>query len=529
MWRKLWYKINNTVTGGAFIIACFSFLAKIIALFRERLIAHNFAASQISDVYYSAFRLPDLIFNTLVLGALTSAFIPVFQKVWYKDKEEGIRLSNSVLNFFLLFITFLVVLAIIFADKIMPHITPGFSEWQMVELIKLTRIMLLSVIFFVISNVVGGVLNSFKRFFSFSLAASFYNIGIIIGIVYFYKIYGMIGLAYGVLLGSILHLLVQLPEIIKNGWHYKLVLTFDKNLRRILKLMLPRTIGLAAGQINLIAITMIASTLSAGSITIFNYANNLQSLPISLFAVSLAVAVFPTFTQAAGEQNHVMFADNFSKSFRRILFLLIPTSVMIVILRAQLVRVILGSGAFSWSNTADTAQALGFFAISIFAQGLIPLLARSFYAYEDTKTPMSISIFSIILNIVLSWYLAKIYGVIGLALSFSISSIVNMMLLYVTLNLKVKNLDNNKIFNSLLKILFNSFFAASVTYAGLHIMSAWVNMYTFWGIFLQGFVAGVLGLITYLVLGIVLKLDELLIVERLLKKSLSLFKNAKHT
>ncbi|MBU1203107.1 murein biosynthesis integral membrane protein MurJ [Patescibacteria group bacterium] len=529
MWRKLWYKINNTVTGGAFIIACFSFLAKIIALFRERLIAHNFGASEISDVYYAAFRLPDLIFNTLVLGALTSAFIPVFQKVWRKDKEEGIYLSNSVLNFFLLFVGVLVILAIIFADRIMPLITPGFSEWQMTELIRLTRIMLLAVIFFVISNVVGGVLNSMKRFFSFSLAASFYNIGIIIGIVYFYKIYGLLGLAYGVLLGAVLHLLVQLPEIIKNGWRYKLVLTFDKNLFKILKLMLPRTIGLAAGQVNLIAITMIASTLSVGSIAVFNLANNLQSLPVSLFAVSLAVAVFPTFTQAASEKNDAMFAENFSKSFRRILFLLIPTSVLLVILRAQIVRVILGTGAFSWSNTADTAQALGFFAISIFAQGLIPLLARSFYAYEDTKTPMTISIFSIALNIVLSWYLAKIYGVVGLALSFSISSILNMFLLYVTLNLKVQNLDTNKIVNSLLKILFNSFFAASVTYAGLHLFAPLVDMRTFLGIFLQGLAAGSLGLITYLVLGIVFKLDELAIVKQLLKRSLLLFKNGKHT
>jgi len=164
MWQKVWYKINNTVTGGALIITFFSFLAKIFALVREKLIAHNFAANEMADVYYAAFRLPDLIFNTLVLGALTSAFIPVFQKVWNKDKDKGLELSNSVLNFFLIFISILVLVAFVFAPQIMPRITPGFDSQQTANVISLTRIMLISVLFFVVSNLIGGILNSFKRF-----------------------------------------------------------------------------------------------------------------------------------------------------------------------------------------------------------------------------------------------------------------------------------------------------------------------------------------------------------------------------
>ena len=298
MWNKIWFKLNNTVAGGALIIAFFSFLSKLLGLFRERLIAHNFGASELSDIYYASFRLPDLIFNTLVLGALTSAFIPVFQKVWSKNKKEGLILANSVLNFFILLIGFLIIIAFIFTPQIVPFLFPGFNEWQLGQSIILTRVMLLSVIFFVASNIIGGVLNSWKKFFSFSLAACFYNIGIIIGIVYFYPLFGLIGLAYGVLIGAILHLLIQLPEVFKNNYRYSFVLKFNSSFKRILKLMIPRTIGLAASQINLVVITMIASTLAVGSIAIFNLANNLQSLPVSLFAVSLAVAVFPTFTQA---------------------------------------------------------------------------------------------------------------------------------------------------------------------------------------------------------------------------------------
>jgi len=528
MWEKLWHKINNSVTGGALIIAFFSFLAKIFALLRERLIAHNFGASEMSDIYYSAFRLPDLIFNTLVLGALTSAFIPVFQRVWSKDKNKGLDLSNSVLNFFLIFIAILVIIAFIFTPQIMPLITPGFLDWQMEAVISLSRIMLISVLFFVASNLVGGILNSFKRFFSFSLAASFYNIGIIIGIIFLYPRYGLSGLAYGVLLGAIMHLLVQLPEVYKNGWRYRFVLKIDKDLKRIFKLMLPRTIGLAAGQINLVIITMIASTLTAGSIAIFNLANNLQSLPVSLFAVSLAVAVFPTFTQAVNEKNPVLFSQNFSSSFRRILFMLIPISVLIVVLRAQIVRVLLGSGAFDWDNTYQTAQTLGIFAISIFAQGLIPLLARSFYAYEDTKTPMMVSIFSIILNIILSWQLSNYFAVFGLAIAFSISSIINMLLLYIFLHLKVCNINDNLIIKSILKISFNSVLAGAVAYAVLQFLAPLVDMQTFLGIFTQGFVAGLVGLLSYLVLGIVFRLEELDIVKRMLIKFVLLFRNGRN-
>lgn len=528
MWYKLWHKLNNSVTGGAVIIAFFSFLSKIFALLRERLIASNFGASELSDIYYSAFRLPDLIFNTLVLGALTSAFIPVFQKVWFKDKKEGLVLANSVLNFFLLFISILVIFSIYFAPELMALITPGFSDWQLSMVVNLTRVMLLAILFFVASNVIGGVLNSWKKFFSFSLAASFYNIGIIIGIVWLYPILGLVALAWGVVLGAFMHLLVQLPEIIKNGWRYQFVIKFDKNLRKILKLMLPRTFGLAAGQINLVITTMIASTLSVGSIAIFNLANNLQSLPISLFAVSLAVAVFPTFTQAANEDNKKLFADNFSISFRRILFILIPISVLIVVLRAQMVRIILGTGAFSWENTYYTAQTLGLFALSIFAQGLIPLLGRSFYAYEDTKTPMSVSLISIIINVILSWFFAKYWGVMGLAIAFSISSIINMFLLYLILSLRITDINHNKIFNSLIKILANSCICGLVAYGMLNLLSLVVNMHTFMGILIQGLGAGLVALLSYVLLSILFRLEEVDIVKRILIKFWVFLRNGKY-
>ncbi len=292
--------------------------------------------------------------------------------------------------------------------------------------------------------------------------------------------------------------------------------------------MLPRTLGLAAGQVNLLVITIISSGLAAGSIAIFNLANNLQSLPVSLFAVSLAIAVFPTFTQAINDDNNKKFADNFSSSLRKILFLLIPISILIIVLRAQFVRVVLGSGAFDWNDTILTANTLGWFAVSIFAQGLIPLLARSFYAFEDTKTPMIISMFSIILNIVLSFILSAKYSVIGLAMAFSISSIVNMILLYISLHKKVKNISDGLIFSSLFKITFNSILSGILAYITLNLLAPFVDMHTFLGIFTQGLIAGSIGLITYIILGIVFRLDEVDIIKRLLQKVILLMKNGRN-
>ncbi len=528
MIKKVWQKLNNSVAGGAVIIAFFSLLAKILALFRERLIAINFGASAISDVYYASFRLPDLIFNTLVLGALSSAFIPIFQRTWHKDKNSGLNLANSLINLFLIIIGLFVVLAVIFTPQITKIITPGFSIWQLEQTIVLSRIMLLATLFFVVSNVLGGVLNAWKRFFSFSLAAGFYNIGIILGIILFYPRLGLVGLAWGVVVGSVLHLLVQIPESVRHGYRYKIIVIFDENLKKILKLMLPRTLGLAAGQLNLVIITMLASHLSSGSLAVFNLANNLQSLPISLFAVSLAIAVFPTFSQAVLEKNHQLFALHLSQNIRRLFFLLLPLSVFIVVLRAQLVRVILGSGNFTWQNTYDTAQTLGWFSISIFAQGLIPLLARSFYALEDTKTPTKIAFVSIIINIASAYYLVNFFGVLGLAMAFSISSIVNMLLLYLVLYSRIEILDNNKIFDSLLKITFSSLIAGLFANRVLHFVEPFLNTYTFWGIFWQGMLAGLAGLLIYLILSILLKLEEVLIVKNILSQTWRLLKNGKN-
>ena len=246
MLKKIWFKLNNTITGGAILIAFFSVFAKIVGLLRDRILAANFSGANIDtlDVYYAAFKLPDLVFNTLVLGALASAFIPVFVKYLQKNKEEALLVANSLLNLLLLVISILTIIFIIFTPFITHLVVPGFVGEKFDLTVQFTRIMFLAIIFFTVSNIFSGILNSFKKFLSFSLAAIFYNLGIIIGIVFLTDWLGPVGLAWGVVLGAFLHMLVQLPETLLSGWRYRFNFQYKHPaVRRIFTLMLPRTFG----------------------------------------------------------------------------------------------------------------------------------------------------------------------------------------------------------------------------------------------------------------------------------------------
>ncbi|MFH0852924.1 MAG: murein biosynthesis integral membrane protein MurJ [bacterium] len=521
---SIWQKLQTSVAGGALLIAAASMISKILGFVRDRMLASQFGAGDVLDAYYTAFKLPDLIFNVLVLGALSSAFIPIFIEYWQKDnspqgREVAWRITNSVMNGLMIVLGVLTIILIIFTPWIVPWLAPGFPADKLEMTTTLTRIMLLSILFFSISNVLSGLLNAFKRFAAYAVAPIFYNLGIIIGIGVFYYWWGINGLAWGVVLGAFLHLIVQIPAVLKTGYRYTTQLDIkDPGVRKILTLMLPRTLGLAVNQLNHVVITIIGSTLAVGSVAIFNLANNLQSFPIGLIGVSLAVAAFPFFSEAFSEQNRLKFVEHFSMTFRRILFFIIPAAVLILLLRAHIVRIVLGVGEFDWEATYLTSQTLGFFSLSLVAQSLIPMLARSFYADKDTKTPVKIAIVSLLINVGLSICLAPIYGIIGLAAAFSVSNIVNMLLLIGVLRARHGDLDDQKIIKSSLKIVIATAVMGLAVWLSLRAILPGINNRTFIGIFLQGSVAGSIGLAVYIIIALVFRFDEVTIVRQWLIK-----------
>ncbi len=506
---------NLSLTGGVLIIAVFSVLSRLLGVLRDRLLASHFGAGSVLDAYYAAFKIPDFIFNIFVLGALASAFIPVFISLRDKEGEASAqKLAQIVFNLLVAFLTACAFLGIILAPWLMPLIAPGFDPERQALAISLTRIMLLSIIFFGASNVLGSVLQAKKRFLSYSIAPVLYNLGIIFGLYTFVSRFGPIGLAWGVVLGSVLHLLIQIPAARQAGFSWRPLFNWsERGVKQVLKLLGPRTIGLAASSLEQIITASFVSTLGVGSLAAFTLASNLHSFPINVFGVSLAVATFPLFSEAFSNNKNDDFISHFKHSVRRILFFVIPMSVLFLVLRAQIVRVVLGSGAFDWSDTIRTSQVLGFLALAMVADSLVPLVARAFYALSDTRTPALVAVSSVVLNLFLLMIFAR-YGLGGIGLAYVASRVLSLSALVGLLGKKIGDLGAAYIMQGAWRMLFASVLSGAAAYATLWFMAPQVNMHTFIGIFMQGTTAGSVGVLSYLALAFVWRLPEVNFVKR---------------
>ena len=539
MIKRLFNGQINSITGAALLVALSSLISRFLGVFRDRILAGEFGAGDTLDIYYAAFRVPDLIFNLLVLGAISAGFIPIITclirdplcriRTMFSESpnREAWELVSNILNVLGLVLLVLSGLGILFAPGLTKLIAPGFSPEKQALTVALTRIMFLSPVFLGISSVLGGVLQSYKRFFVYSLAPIMYNIGIIVGALYFTPRWGIYGLAWGVVFGAALHMLIQLPAVISLGFRYQPIIDLkNSNFRRIAVMMLPRTMSLGISQINLVVITIIASTLASGSLTVFNFANNLQFFPVSIFGISFAVAAFPALAASAFDKKKLI--SDFSNIFRQILFFIMPAAVLLLTLRAQIIRVILGTGRFNWEDTIRTIDTLGFFIISLFAQAALPLLVRVFYARHNSKTPFYVGLIAAGVNVILSLWLPKLtfcreilgsggevinecmpLGVAGLGLAFSIASILNFIMLWLVLRSEIGNLDEARILISTVK------FSAAAIAAGLAVQGMklvvwpYIDMTRVWGVFTQGFIAGMSGILVYLAFCSLLKSEEL--------------------
>jgi putative peptidoglycan lipid II flippase len=518
MFKKKFSVATNSITSAAALVAVFSLLSRVLGILRDRILAGQFGAGEITDIYYAAFRIPDLLFNLIVLGALSAGFIPVFtqlvknfslsKKESNEKNKEAWALANNVLNLLLITLIIFSVLGIIFTPQLINLIVPGFSLGAKALTVKLTRIMFFSPIFLGISGILGGILQSYKKFLAYSLAPVLYNLGIIFGILYLVPRFGSNGLAWGVILGAFLHMAIQIPSVISSGFKYSLKLNLkSKHLKKIIKMMVPRTLALAVSQVNLLVITIISSTLAIGSLAIFNFANNLQSFPVGIFGISFAIAAFPVFSRLGN--NNKELKKTFLKTFKQILFFIIPATVLFITLRAQIIRVILGSGKFNWQDTVLTIETLGFFSLSLFSQATIPLLVRVFYAKKDSRTPFYAALITMVINIILSVYFSVILGISGLSLAFSIASILNFIILWIVLSWRLKGLVSKNLIWTIVKMSLAAIAAGGMVQLAKIFIWPFIDMRTFMGVFTQGLVSGLAGLFVYVILCYILKVEEL--------------------
>lgn len=516
MWKFFSSKILNgqsrTVTAAAMILALASLASRLLGLARDRILAGTFGAGDTLDIYYAAFRAPDLVYNLLITGALSAGFIPVFVSLWggAQEKDGAWRFANSVLNTLAAGLIILGGLFFAAAPWLMEIITPGFAGEKFELAVALTRIMFLSPLLLGLSAVFGGVLQSAKRFLIFSLTPIFYNLGIIAGILWFYPLWGIYGLAWGVILGALLHLAVQLPSIFSLGFKYQLVFDWaNDGVRRLARLMVPRTLTLAVSQATFIALTALASSLAAGSLAIFNLAYNIWTFPLGILAASVATAAFPSLSERAAAADKAGFAEVFSSSFRQILFLVMPAGFLFWVLGDSIVRIILATGQFGPAATLLAVETLRFLVWGLLAEALSLLLVRGFFAWEDTRTPFWLALLTFFLRFAAAWYFSGTLGAAGLGLGLALGSAANALLLWAFLMKKLGRLQFGAILASGVRIWLASLAAGGAAWWLLGMTGRFFNVETFGGLLAQGAAAGGAGLAVYFLAAALLGVSEL--------------------
>lgn len=489
---------KNSVTSASIILIITLFLSNVLGVVRDHFLTQKIP-TDILSTYYAAFRIPDLIFNILILGAIASAFIPVFTTLITQEKnKEAWEVTSSIINIAIICLVGLSVLLAIFMPFIIPLIVPGFSLDKQELTTKLARIMLGSPILFGLSYIFGGILNSFKRFFVYALAPLIYNLTIITGTLLFAEKYSVVGIAVSVVVGAFMHLLIQLPVAIKLGFRYQAKIYFHHwGVRRIGILMIPRAIALGANQFMLLFFTAIASSLGGFSVAIYNLADNIQTMPMVVFGTSFATAIFPSLAEAVSADKNSEFASKIEKMIRTILFFMIPMTAILILLRTEIVRLILGSGFFGWEQTVSTANVLGILAISLVFTGLTPLLSRSFYALHNTKTPMIVSIIGVIISIILGKIFSIQYGVSGLAMGYSIGGLFTTIILYFTLRKKARFTDEGKLIIFLFKVLLATILMSIAIQESKMLIGLFVDMHRFWGVLVKTLSSLGIGILIY--------------------------------
>ncbi len=459
--RRLLTQANahRTVGAAAIFISTAYLASRLIGLFRDWLLLHYLGVSANLSAYYAAFRLPELLFTLLVSGAFAVAFIPVLTKTLEADRsDEAWQITSTLINILVLATIAGGIVIIILADPLITLLTPGFDKHTHDITVQLTRIMSVTPIFFAISSILGSVQQAFNRFAVFAFASIFYNLGIITGIFLFVPHFGIYGAAWGVVIGVIAQAILQVAGMYGLGFKYEPIFMIKlAGVHQTFKLMLPRSIDQGMDQINYLVETLIGSTVSVVAISQLSVANNLRNVPLVLIGSSITTAVFPRLAKAA-LAHPARLVQAYVQTARLILFLAIPSALLAFVARGYIVRLIYSQGDTTMAST------LGAFAGSIIFTSLFMLVSRVYYAMQDTKTPLYVSLASIPLNIVLSFALSKQYGVIGLALSASIIAVLETLMLIVLLRVYKGPFGERNIISGALQMLVAGTIMAGTVY-----------------------------------------------------------------
>ncbi len=433
---------RSLARAGLIVTGAF-FISRVLGWVRVVVIGTTFGASGELDSFFAAFRIPDLIFQLVAAGALASALIPVLSGLLATDQTaRAWRVASTVTNLMMIALLVLTVGVAVTAPILIPIITPGFDVVQTARTIELTRIMLLSPILLALGSVATSILNSQDRFTAAAMAPIVYNLAIIGAAIVLTPAFGVEGLAIGVVIGSLLHLLVQLRSLFDGGFRYEPVVeSRDPAAREALVLMAPRAIGLGVTQLTFVVSTTLASGLATGSITALNIAFTILQIPIGVIGVPLGIVVFPSMSRELARGAIHEYIRLLTGSLRLLLFVMLPLTGLGMVLREQVVAVLFEYGKFTPEAVELTATTLFYFLIGLAAHSLIAILARAFYAGRDTATPVGAAILAVAVNIALAIILVGPLGLSGLALAVAAGAWLEAIVLLVILRGRYPDLD----------------------------------------------------------------------------------------
>jgi putative peptidoglycan lipid II flippase len=468
--------VGRVLAQASLVLTIAALASRLLGWIRLLVIGSQFGISRELDAYFAAFRIPDAIFQLVVAGALSAALIPVFSGYRAREQErEAWRLASSVINLVVIALAGLSLLMAIFAPVLVPIVAPGFDAPTTELAIRMTRIMLLSPVLIGIGAVVSGILNSYERFAVPALAPLAYNLCIIGAAFFLAPLMGVEGLAVGVAVGSLAHLAIQLPQLAKVGQRYDLTIGLSHpGVRRVLWLMGPRMLGLAAGQLNFIVATVLASALPEGSVTSFYYAFQLSQLPVGVLGVSVAVALFPTLSRDAALGRIPEIRRQVAGSLRVLIFLAAPLTAALIVLAEPVTSVFFQYGLFSERSAERTAGALTFFAIGLVGHIVVHVLTRAFYAMQDTRTPVTWAVIGVAVNVPLMVWLVGPMGVQGLALALSISALLEVGGLVWSLRNRIESIEDGQVLRSAGRSAIAAVAAALLMLGGLTLAQGWV-------------------------------------------------------
>jgi putative peptidoglycan lipid II flippase len=441
---------RRRIASAATLILVVFALSRVLGYVRDVAIANTFGTSRQLDDYQVAFRVPDLLFNLLLAGAISSAFIPVLSEHLARgESERAGQIAARVLNSAILILTIGAVILFIVAPFYVDLTAFGYSARDHELIVKLTRILLLQPIFLGAGGLVVGILTAHQRFVGQSAAAPLYNLAIIAAALFFAPHFGVTALAWGVVVGAILHVTVQLPSLLRTGWRLTLELGWnDPGVRKVARLMFPIALGLAAAQVNLFVDTILATQLPHGRVAALKYADTVAQVPLGTFSSALAYVLFPFLSRDAALDEIDRLRHRIALSLRLNLFLLVPISIGLGLFSLPIVALLFQRGQFGPNSSEETAFALVFFSLGIASQAATALLVRAFFALQDVITPLKVSAVVVTVNLLTNVILVHLLAQGGLALGTSIAATLNALLLGTILVRRVGGLELPRLFRS---------------------------------------------------------------------------------